>query len=337
MKRLLTVCPMPSDATSFYRGVGPLSSLQNKGLVDLVYHDKPDWTILKHVDAVFMQRPHLPEFLPTIDLAKKFKKPIWMDFDDLLTDIPDCSPARYNYWRQEVQDSVRTALKAADIITVSTKEIAEAWTPLTKAKFVVIPNAWDDELFPKVDRLPDPEKPNLLWRGSAGHDEDLWSITPALEKLAKESDYNWYFIGQPFWHTVRRVNLHAQPKIAIWHDLPDYFKLIRSLNPAVMMVPITDTPFNRCKSNIAWIEGTWAGAATVAPDWGVWNQPGIIKYTEDKPFDVCVKEAVDFHKSKSAESWAYIESELRLSKVNELRETVLREIGLLPSVIKHFQ
>lgn len=332
MKKLLTVCPIPNDATSFYRGVGPLSSLQNKGLVELMYHDKPDWTVMKHVDAVFVQRPHLPDYLHIIDIAKKYGKPIWVDYDDLLTRVSDCNPARYNYWRQDVQDTIKACLKNADIVTVSTQPLADAWKEFAN-KFIVVPNAWDDELYPKPKALPESDKPNMLWRGSGGHDEDLWSVTEGIANLANNQDYNWYFIGMPFWYTLRELQRHVEPKVAAWNDLPQYFKLLETLNPTVMLTPIVDNPFNRCKSNIAWIEGSWAGAVSVAPNWGEWVKPGIVNYGAGKSFEDAVKEAVDFSKSKSAESWAYIESELRLSKVNELREQVLRELKLLPPIL----
>lgn len=332
MKKLLTLCPIPNDATSYYRGVGPLSSIQNQGKVELIYHDKPDWTVMKHCDAVFIQRPHLPEYLQYIDLAKKLKKPIWLDYDDLLTGIPDSSPARHNYWRQEVQDSIRTSLKAADIVTVSTAPLAEHWKDFA-SKFVVVPNAWDDELYPDRVLRPKEKRPKLLWRGSGGHDEDLHSVTPDLVALAKSDMFDWFFVGQPFWLTLRALQDLCAYKVANWHDLPEYFKMLQVLNPDIMLVPLTDTPFNRCKSNIAWIEATWAGAATVAPNWGEWVKPGVINY--DKSFHFAVLEAKDFAASKCAESWAYIDSELRLSKVNELRESVLREIGILPPLVAH--
>ncbi len=336
MKKLLTVCPIPNDATSYYRGVGPLSSLQNAGLVELIYHDKPDWTVMKHIDAVFVQRPHLPEYLRVLDLAKKFRKPLWLDYDDLLTDIPDCSPARHNYWRPDVQDTVRTCLKNADIVTVSTQALADAWKEFAN-KIIVIPNAWDDELYPRPSPPVKADKPNLIWRGSGGHDEDLWSITGEIETLAKQRDFNWYFIGMPFWYTLRQLKKHTESfKVAPWNDLPDYFDLMQRVSPSVMMVPMTDSPFNRCKSNIAWIEGTWAGAATVAPGYmPEWAKPGIVNYGTQS-FDLSVKEAIDFQVSKCSESWAYIESELRLSQVNELRKEVLREIGLLPKSLPHY-
>lgn len=336
MKKLLTLCPIPNDATSFYRGVGPLSSLQNQGKVELIYHDKPDWTVMKHTDAVFIQRPHLPEYIHSIDLARKFGKPLWLDYDDLLTGIPDSSPARHNYWRQEVQDTIRTALNAADIVSVSTQALADEWKSFAK-KIVVIPNAWDDDMYPRKELAPKPEgRPKLLWRGSGGHDEDLYSIMPELVKLAKLDTFDWYFIGQPFWLALRALKDYTETKVAPWNDLPEYFKMLRMVQASVMMVPLTDTPFNRCKSNIAWIEAAWAGTATVAPKLAEWLGPGIINYDKDKPFDQAVLEANDFTASKAAESWEYVESELRLSKVNELRESVLREMGMLPMIAKRY-
>jgi hypothetical protein len=54
-------------------------------------------------------------------------------------------------------------------------------------------------------------------------------------------------------------------------DTIKYFKWLANTAPRIMMVPLADTAFNRCKSNIAWLEATGAGAAVLAPAWPEWG------------------------------------------------------------------
>jgi hypothetical protein len=42
---------------------------------------------------------------------------------------------------------------------------------------------------------------------------------------------------------------------------------LRGTSPDYIVVPLVNDAFNRCKSNIAWIEATNAGAVTIAPSY----------------------------------------------------------------------
>jgi hypothetical protein len=117
-------------------------------------------------------------------------------------------------------------------------------------------------------------------------------------------------------------------------DVLDYHQYIHDLKPSVMMVPLFGSMFNHCKSNIAWIEATFAGAVTVAPAWDEWNRPGILTYENDAQF-VTAMEAVlsgkiDVTKTCEA-SWTYIMDNLRLEKVNEARAKIICDIMNLGS------
>ena len=91
--------------------------------------------------------------------------------------------------------------------------------------------------------------------------------------------------------------------------------------PKRAITPLCDTPFNRAKSNISWIESTVAGAVCVAPDFPEWNRPGIINYGPTRPFKDAVLEALEVanHGFENKKSEEFIRENLMLSTVNQKR------------------
>lgn len=330
MKRVFLSCPNPNDGTSFYRGAGPFTSLERKGHIEIVTAGELDWPTIKFCDILFFQRPQSEETIEAMEKAKKLGKRVWIDFDDLLTQMPDSNPNCNFYWREEVQQAIMNALAIADVVTVSTQSLADAIKPYIKGECVVIPNAWDDDLlpFPKWSEGTHEGPKRLLWRGSRTHDEDLMSVLLSLEHLAKTEDKaEWYFIGDPFWLALRHIKKYRSLNVKPWTDISDYFHTLTYTHADAMLVPLCDNPFNRAKSNIAWLEATWSGALTIAPNWDEWKKPGVLNYTNN--FKDLVKavihneiDIVAQHKA----SWDYIDSELRLSKINQMRLDIIDKI-----------
>ncbi len=99
--------------------------------------------------------------------------------------------------------------------------------------------------------------------------------------------------------------------------------------PSAMIFPLHEHPFNRCKSNIAWLEATFAGAACIAPDWAEWRHPGVLNYTDEHSFsdqmNSVMRGDVDVE-DLARTSWAYIQDNLTLEKVNKLRWQVVTSL-----------
>jgi hypothetical protein len=102
----------------------------------------------------------------------------------------------------------------------------------------------------------------------------------------------------------------------------DYFKFFSELNPNIFIYTLKDTPFNRAKSNISWIEATYAGASVIAPEFlpEFANMPGVITYNE--LMDSVFENVKDLNKGLAITndlSWKYISQNLLLSQVNNQR------------------
>ena len=72
-----------------------------------------------------------------------------------------------------------------------------------------------------------------------------------------------------------------------------YMELLRQVSPWVNIVPLARNDFNLAKSNLAWLEGSAIGAATLAPKWEEWLRPGVVNYDGPHEFSNRLKGLLD--------------------------------------------
>jgi hypothetical protein len=332
MKNLAINIPVINDATSFYRAAFPLGQLRQrcKNLNGLSIQSWSEATI-RVSDGVFFQRPFQPEHRGALEMAIETGRRIWVDYDDFLLDIPTDNPTYRMYMRKEVQESVKWILANADIVTVSTQYLAGLYEPFCK-NIKVIPNAIDTDLKCVKNRgTPAGRNKIIAWRGSPTHQRDVFGFARAILHVSRDEvnkEWFWHFIGDNPWFVTDSMP-HNQTFLTQSMGPIEFFKHIQALQPSVFMVPLNDSQFNRAKSNIAWIEAAFAGAAAIVPNWDGWQVPGALTYKNEEEFAThlyaVINGEVDVVK-KAQESWDYIQSELALPKVNEARIDVLCEL-----------
>jgi hypothetical protein len=99
------------------------------------------------------------------------------------------------------------------------------------------------------------------------------------------------------------------------------------MKPALIHVPLQDILFNRCKSDIAAIEGTFAGAACLVPEF--WDIPGTIKYNSQETYYEGMRSVLSGEVNiveQNRISWEYIMDVKSISKVNELRVNLIKSL-----------
>lgn len=349
MKSVMMFSPNPTDATSFYRAVGPLQELKRRMDFQLLVGADVNWATLKGADVVFMQRPFNPNHVQIMDMAIDNGKPVWVDYDDDLFSVPRSNKTFRIYGNVNNQNNIAQILSKADVVTVSTKELQRKIREILKNvgeaapdyeglklnpnKVVLVPNAYDEEFcwYRKAPAKPNQNK-LITWRGSDTHDKDLLSVTNGIRgAFSRHLDWTMNFIGSPFWGTIEE--LQSIPGIKDTSvvetesvDPVQFWRMLWITAPALIMAPLWDCPFNRAKSNIAWIEGLHAGAITLAPDWEEWRRPGVLNYTSPKDFEEKLESIMRGEidcKKMYEEGWAFIQEKLTLKKVNSIREDIL--------------
>ena len=289
-------------------------------------------SIIAGFDVLVVQRPSSTRDYHAMLLAKQYNVRVLADYDDLLFQVPNVNIAAQHFGKDEVQETILNCYKLADHVVVSTDPLADYMEQTFGKRPQVINNAHNDIVMPIFQPAMNEPKNGIstvLWRGSNTHLGDLMKYREAFQDFA---NIDFHFWG-------------AAPDLAIgrdyggymdtWHykawnpGLPEYFKNLKALKPNFMVVPLEDNPFNRCKSNIGWLEATYGGAVCLASWLPEFHKDGVCLYKfaselEDL-FGQIETTAVDFSSFYLA-SVEEIQKNYLLTKVNAQRAEALNII-----------
>lgn len=322
--RVGAVISIPQGACSYYRSIGAFSKIKD---ITFELLEKGNWVNYSSIDILYLERPVLPSFIEGMKMAKSFNIPVWIDFDDDLFSVPKYNPSHNFYSKQETIDCIITACRMADVITVTSVKLQKVYGKYNK-NVVVIPNAWNDINFP-FDMNALSNKKIINWRGSATHRNDLLEYKDSILKAVNtKKDWQWSWIGKEHWMISDFIE--DKQKISLDEmDIIQFFNVMKQLNPSIHMVPLKINEFNEAKSNIAWLEATYAGAVTIAPPMEQWDRPGVIKYQDmDHIYDEIIDTMNNDKKRKAMwkDSIEFIDSELTLSKINKKRSEIIESL-----------
>jgi glycosyltransferase involved in cell wall biosynthesis len=282
---------------------------------DLVDH--PAAPLLDYVDCyrtfVLQRVPHDPAVETFVRAAKAARRRVVVDVDDLV--IHECygpelpilrgySDLARELYVQQLR-RIGQVLALVDEATAATAALAgELRRCFPHLSVEVVPNVASRAMVERSDAAlaaaPDVATDGSVtfgyFAGTRTHDADLATIAQALaEVLQARSQARLLLVGevslpsslQPFAPRIER--LPAVP----WVELP---ALLR--RAAVHLVPLTDTLFTACKSELKWVEAALVGRPVVAAAVGPYRdcvrhgQNGWIA-TTSADFVPCLLAAID--------------------------------------------
>lgn len=318
------------EAQDYYRMTYPL------GVLGRMYRDQIQVipltgtisnSTLAVLDILMVDRPMNRQHATMLKVAKLCGCKIWLDYDDDIMNVMPGNPAFGTFMQEEVRAAIPRSLSYADAISVTTKTLAEVIAPHTAAPIMIVPNAWNDVDNPFKEIRPTGDPFKIMWRGSATHQEDLRSIEKAVKRFINDKEIDVAFIGDmpSFTSGMDGQIFFVPPK-----GLHYYFQNLYDLAPDALLAPLLPNRFNQCKSNIAWIEATIAGAVCFAPDsLDEWQQPGIINYRNPDDLINKVGELMNNPGMKIdyvEESRATLEDYYRLTEINKRRILIIEEL-----------
>jgi len=325
--KILALVYNTTDSCSFYRAGGIFPDLQRKmdADIDLVAWNEIvlQWQKIIQYDIIFMQRPFSDEALSFCSFMKNFNIPMWMDYDDNLFAVPAENKLARMYG-PETRERLKKIAALADVITVATPELKVLFDE-HNSNVVIVPNAFNDFIF-KERPLRHADQKMVTWRGSDSHIYDVMSVGDQLNQLTEEyEDWQFLFMGFHPWYLNEGTNVFALPAM----DVMLYFKNMAQMQAPVLITPLHDSDFNRCKSNIAYIEASYFGSVCVCPDFPEWQKPGAINYENQKHFYSAVKGVINNEVDvvvENRKAWEYVTDELMLSKINIKRMEVINNL-----------
>ncbi|BET59406.1 glycosyltransferase [Geobacter sp. 60473] len=233
-----------------------------------------DTSVANWADVVLVQR-FFPreETWPFIEKIVASGKPIIYETDDLFLDLPATNPHRG--LAEASKPWILQAINAASAVTVSTEEMKRAFASYHQ-QIHVLPNLLDDRLWSSPLPAKTAGAPVVIgYAGTPDHKADLRLLEDVLERIAAKygNRVAFRFMGCD---TERIKRLPGFSSITFEPGYENYARTIRKAGIDIGLVPLEDNRFNRCKSNIKWLEYSACGIAGV--------------YADLPPYRSCVKD-----------------------------------------------
>lgn len=222
-------------------------------------------------DVVVFHRPDDPKKLELARILKREGKKIVMDNDDTHKDIGGIILNEY-FNKKRVEKgltSINKILDAfaveADLITCSTEFLADEFRKLNP-NVVVLPNCIDPFYFDEPLRN-ETDVVRIGITGSIGMSNDLEVLNPIFKHYEKDPRVKLVFFSlpanpkeNPFIANAYKDEYNFLDSMDVeWHatvNMDKYYDKLNSLKLDIMLIPRSDTYFNRCKSNLKFIESS---------------------------------------------------------------------------------
>jgi hypothetical protein len=196
-----------------------------------------------------------------LELARHHGVPVIFDTDDLLIDVPESHPDHAVYQRRKLH--ALKPLLDADLAVASTPELAKYLAPFQET--LVLANQLPAALWrtrgssssDSSDATPRPEL-TIGYVGTRTHAADLQMVENAILRVLEQRSpaVGFLSVGVPLSPKLRG-HRHARvlmPAKSIQHDYSEFARFALTLSIDVGIAPLLDTPFNRCKSDLKFLE-----------------------------------------------------------------------------------
>lgn len=260
--------PASKFAGDLYRISGPAAALVEAGLAtvkierrylarDELTRLNPDVVVVQHqyTDPQLVDLRNYHDWMPGLTIL--------YELDDLLWDLPHTNPHRESL-PQDIKRRIRDALKVCSGVVVSTDELAQAVQkdfgyvvrnkPVRVCRNVVtsgfLAACEEGRRTARHTRRPN-ELPRVGWAGNISHAADIAFLADIVRQTCTE--LHWVFMGMAPAGVQHLVEFH--PLVG----LDTYPDALARLDLDLAVAPFSDTPFDRCKSDLRILELGAAG------------------------------------------------------------------------------
>ena len=310
-------------ACQHYRSYYPLKRLrEEKGDISVIrLTGKVDFEDMLNFDILFLPRANDNSHINLINLAKSANVPIWLDYDDDLENLHITNPAfPFFHERKEI---LKQCIAQADLITVSNDYMKEFFKNSYGREAHTVVNAVELKQI-RTSKIKSPTR--FVWRGGSSHLIDMDIIREDLEYGILNTKHDFWFCGL---NPVVNIDCYTKPnyKFVPFGAFTGYMHHMKTVvQPDIMFFPLLNIHFNKCKSNICWLEATQLGTVLWSNfDQSEYNRKGIIHMSFKEILDMDRKDLEILRNEKLAESIEDINENYNLIKQNQIRYNLIKE------------
>jgi GT2 family glycosyltransferase/Tfp pilus assembly protein PilF/glycosyltransferase involved in cell wall biosynthesis len=221
-----------------------------------------DPALIAWADLIIVQRFFpMANTAPLLESILAAGKPVIYETDDLLLEVPATNP--HQKYAEAVRPFIYDLIAKVSAITISTEEMKRAFTSYHHHVHV-LPNLLDERLWGIAEKKGgDPVV--IGYTGTPTHQADLAMIEESLERIAQAygNRVSFVFMGCV---TDRLATLPGARIIDFTKDYSSYASTVQKLGIDIALIPLADNRFNRCKSNIKWLEYSACGISGIYSD-----------------------------------------------------------------------
>jgi glycosyltransferase involved in cell wall biosynthesis len=248
----------------YYRTYVPLYALGNRSAhfhtVSLTNEHRLKFYLMRNADVVVLSLVADMDLIPVVEERRKRGLITIYEWNDDVFNVPPWNPQHRFFSQPHVQRTMKQLARMCDAVQFSSTVLEEKYVWLNKKRTVFI-----NHLLPlEEDTTPNSgsEYLEIGYGGSAGHFYDVAYIAPHL--------FRWIYEEK----RVRFNIMAADPIVKLFSFLPlerirvfptgsifDYYRFVRVLH--VGIAPLLDTPFNRSRSDVKFLEYAAHGVVPV--------------------------------------------------------------------------
>lgn len=238
----------------------------NWRIINLDVHAKERFEWAETADLLVLFQCGDLELLPVIQDRKRRGKKTIVEFGENFYESTNWTPGADAGSSPLAWSAYEQFLADADAIMVTSAALRELFSKqVNPDKIHVLENQFPHDL-PAFEGLPtrslDPIK--IGWGGSVAHMADFLSVASLLQEVLEQTpNVQLHVMGNK---AIPELTSFPKGRFSFtpWSTLADYSAFLRTLSIGV--IPLLDTPYNRCRSDIKALEMSAQGVLPLCPD-----------------------------------------------------------------------
>jgi len=315
----------------YYRMYMPAWHLKQKSeriipIVTIIPHK----SLLEWADVIVWQRQYRSDYLEMMMEAQRAGKVCVYDLDDNVHWVSKDNPAYVTFKiNGPISHNVGVWMKQCDERIVSTRHMKVFYDILIEKECTVLENAVDCARFEGLGQRREFERTRIVWAGGYNHYDDLEVAVKPLRLLREKYGKRIKILLMGYDGTLRKTELPEgaesmeQAETVGWKtlDIPrddyrdgmnvdEYYGALWKMNGDISLGPLAVNEFNRCKSNLKWLESSMAGMAFVGTNiapYGKSIRNGVDGFVVDNDPE-CWVNAVSWLIENPVQRWLMVEN-----------------------------
>ena len=232
-----------------------------------------------NADIVVFHRPDDPKKHEAAQLLQQAGKKIVFDNDDtILIDDRDSISKFMQY-----QDDLMGKMGIYDLVTCSTEFLRKEYSQYNP-NVIVLPNCVLPNDYPTKPAKNTSNKIRIGLVGSVLYKDDREVLQPIIEKLVKDERIQLVIFGMNPIKQSKKVEDFYKDDLGFWRQLNNlewvanvpiakYIEALNNLRLDIMIAPRKDNYFNRCKSNLKFLEAAMLEIPFIGQSFSDGNSP----------------------------------------------------------------